>query len=189
MLRMIGPLGIPAMLVGFVLALGPVSAPAASASCAPWCGDTMIRHAKSIVLARYRESDGEYAVLDVLDVLKGPTRASVRVRRETLAFISDWRSIRWIVLGWKPTGPVFEVLADGQVAWPHPTGPGPEDYPWTLRGWYRKLGLPLPDTATASRAQGAAQSATPAALVAVACIGVVLALRRQPRRRQMPSAG
>lgn len=189
--RILG-LAVGATMIG-VLA-GPV--PAAACTGCGTTGDEVMSEATSIVLARYRETDGSDAVLEVLDVLKGRSVPVVRVRWRDLVAGGDWRTCRWIIAqDRRGLGPVFHVSASGKVVWPGGGGEGGiDDYPRTLAGWYRALGLSVPDTGTLPPVRPSQDSpgpAEPLVLLMGAFLGAALTQRRltRPGRRHRSQGG
>lgn len=178
--------------VALALSAG-LAAPSPASACVG-C-DTTFREfvdgSPSIVLASYRGRVGSHVVFDVIDVLKGPALRTVRF--EPTDFSPGPRPWgRWLLApaGDLPVGGVmdgglmvegFRVSAGGTVTNTLPGEGAVNVYPHTLAGWYRALGLRLPDTATAPVAAPPAPLRAPVVLLAGAgLLGALLALRRAP---------
>jgi hypothetical protein len=174
-------LAVSAMALSAGLA-SPLSVAARAACETDTC--TLIRDSTSIVLARYRGTSGAFALFDVVDMLKGPSVRTERIRSNYFAPYSPRG--RWLFVTNPDFGTMFRVSASGVVTDVF-TGEGePNDYPSTLAAWYRALGLRLPDSSTAPSAAPPLPPDSPVVLLAGAgLLGALLALRRAstPRRR------
>jgi hypothetical protein len=166
-----------------VLAAGLATPPSAAACVG--CDVTfeaLIRSSPSIVLAEYRGVSRSRAVFEVIDVLKGPRIQSIRLEPTVgLPGRRPWG--RWLLFPSQGVMDVgFRVGTTGTVT-NALTGEGQTNvYPGTLAGWYRALGLRLPDTSSAAGPPGPTapgQSLPAPPLLAAAFLGAAAALRRR----------
>ena len=146
-----------------------------------------------IVLAEYRGHTGSRLdrryVFDVLDVLKGPEVRTLRLEAGNLMPPGDLHG-RWLLL---PDDDVlfwcFRVSPSGVVANPFTGEAQALHYPRTLAGWYRALGLSVPDTGTLPPARPSPDPpgpAEPLVLLLGALLGAALTQRRLARPSRRP---
>lgn len=140
-----------------------------------------LRDSPVIVLAQYRGRSGFRITFDIIDVLKGPEVRTLHLNSGN-GMPPGSPYGRWLLI---PDGIhlsyAFRVSEWGAVrnGW---TGEGePRGYPRTLAGWYRALGLAVPDTASLPAAQlapGSRGPAGPLVLLAGALLGLATGGRR-----------
>jgi hypothetical protein len=135
-----------------------------------------------IVLAEYRGRSGSRIEFDVIDVFKGPEVRTLRLE-PMQGMPGPHPRGRWIIYQTKSlVSNGFRVSADGTVMLLFDGAGRPGGYPRTLAGWYRALGLRMPDTS--SVAPGVTPtppspgSAMPILFLVCATFGAVAALRR-----------
>ena len=171
--------------LGAVLSIGLAAPPQASACTG--CVETFKEFVDSsplIVLTRYEGRSGRLSQFDVISVLKGRSARTLSVYASTFLGPRPRVGSRWLLAPFAGVLPeAFRVDRDGTVT-DMAVGAGATDgYPTTLAGWYRALGLPMPDTSTANAAtvDPLAPGTTPplALLLAAALVGVGAALHRQ----------
>jgi hypothetical protein len=155
----------------------------------------------SIVLASYRGRSGPYVLFDVIDVLKGPSLRVVMLEpTDRSPGPRPWG--RWLLA---PTGSLavdgridsgvmvegFRVSPSGIVTNSLPGSGAVNVYPRTLAGWYRALGLGMPDTSTAVANPPTALTAPglDARQLVLVAVGIVAALAMFSRRRQARANG
>jgi hypothetical protein len=181
----------------FAVTLGlGLAGPPPAAACVG-CSTTfkeLVDGSPSIVLANYRGRSGSHVMFDVIDVLKGPDIRSVLFLPTGLLGGRTWGSWLLAPVGDMLAGAVkdggamtigFRVSAGGAVK----NAVGGEGavvgYPLTLAGWYRTLGLSMPDTATTPGPRLSAPAVpTPLAvplLLLAAIAGASAALLRRER--------
>ena len=117
-----------------------------------------------IALVDFQRRSVERLVFGVVDVLKGPSTRTLRlVPNGVFPHGAAGRFI--ILIDGKWLHYAFKVTSAGRVTSVWTGATRPHHYPRTLAGWYRKLGLAVPDTATLSPAQPAKDAPQPAAPV------------------------
>ena len=137
----------------------------------------------TIVLARYLGRSGRLSSFEVVDVLKGRSSRTLRLQTaDDLGRPRVWSL--WILTPYERRVSVwsFRVDPDGSVL-NMEVGEGYfADYPRTLAGWYRALGLRPPDTSTAGAGPpgqpAPGPSLPPPLLLVAALLGGAAALRR-----------